>query len=98
MCGGSLKEEMCSYSCPAGNPGGTAEHSGGSTVGELQAETSRLTADLTLLREEVDRKPALQQNAAMQICSFSCLSSCALLLRFSSGPAANDSCPRHIFT
>lgn len=70
---------MCFYSCPAGNPGGTAEHSGGSTVGELQAETSRLTADLILLHEGVDRRPALQQSVAMQICQ---LAGC-LRVRFS---------------
>lgn len=75
---------MCFYSCPAGNPGGTAEHSGGSTVGELQAETSRLTADLILLREGVDRRPALQQSGAMQICQ---LAGC---LRVRSSQRYND--------
>lgn len=75
---------MCFYSCPAGNPGGTAEHSGGSTVGELQAETSRLTADLILLHEGVVRRPALQQSVAMQICQ---LAACRRA-RFSSGPTA----------
>lgn len=59
---------MCFYSCPAGNPGGTAERSGGSAVGELQAETSRLTADLILLHEGADGRPAPQQSVAMQIC------------------------------
>lgn len=85
---------MCFYSCPAGNPGGTAEHSGGSTVGELQAETSRLTADLILLHEGVDRRPGAATKPCDANLSVSRLSWRALLLR------SNDkrSRPRHVFT
>lgn len=83
---------MCFYSCPAGNPGGTAEHSGGSAVGELQAETSRLTADLILLREGVDRRPALQQSVAMQICQLAP----RRRVHFSYGPYAKKKTRAHV--
>lgn len=44
--GRTIKGGICLYPVPAGNPEGTAEHSGGSTLGELWAETSRLTVIL----------------------------------------------------